>query len=160
VTTVKLLLAIDGSKYSDLAVQSVINQVRRDGTDVRVLNVVEPVRAYISAAMIPHLTSHVPAIEEDRRREAQELVQHTAEELRKAGFQASGVVEEGEAKSKILDHAAEWGADLIVMGSYGFTGLNRFLMGSVSDAVVRHAGCSVEVVRVPSEHESPGASRN
>jgi nucleotide-binding universal stress UspA family protein len=149
----KILLAIDGSKYSDAAVQSVIDQVRRDGTEVHVLDVLEPVRAYISAAMIPHLVKNVPAIEEDRKREAQELVRRTAEELRKAGFQASGVVEEGEAKSKIVDHAAEWRADLIVMGSYGLTGLNRFLMGGVSEAVIRHAGCSVEVVRIRAERE-------
>jgi nucleotide-binding universal stress UspA family protein len=154
---VRVLLGIDGSKYSAAAVQSVIEQVRIEGTEVHVLHVIEPVRAYISAAMIPHLVSHVPAIEEDRKREAQDLVQRTAEELRKAGFQASGVVEEGEAKSKIVDHAARWQADLIVMGSYGLTGLNRFLMGGVSDAVMRHAECSVEVVRIPAERESSEA---
>jgi nucleotide-binding universal stress UspA family protein len=130
--------------------------VRRDGTEVRVLYVVEPVRAYLSAAMIPHFVPHVAAIEEDRKKEAQELVRGAAEELSKAGFQASGLVEEGDAKARIIDHAAEWQADLIVVGSYGFTGLNRFLMGSVSDVVVRHAGCSVEVVRIPVDSEPSG----
>ncbi len=147
----KVLVAIDGSKYSQVAVQRVIEQMRREGTEVRVLHVVEPVRAYLSAAMMPHLVPHVAAIEEDRKREAQELVERAAEELRRAGFQASDLVEGGDAKTKIIDQAAEWRADLIVVGSYGFTGLNRFLMGSVSDAVVRHAVCSVEVVRVPIE---------
>ncbi len=47
----------------------------------------------------------------------------------------------------ILDEAAEWGADLIVLGSHGHRGVERFLLGSVSESVALHAYCSVEVVR-------------
>jgi len=157
---VKVLVAIDGSKYSQAAVQRVIEQVRRDGTEVRVLHIVEPVRAYFSAAMIPHFVPHVAAIEEDRKKEAHELVQRAASVFRDAGFQAESLVEEGDAKTRIIDHAAEWNADLIVIGSYGLTGLNRFLMGSVSDTVVRHAGCSVEVVRIQVESEPSGEAKS
>jgi nucleotide-binding universal stress UspA family protein len=57
---------------------------------------------------------------------------------------------EGDPKSQILDVAKEWKADMIVVGSHGRTGLNRFLMGSVSQGVVNHAHCSVEVVRAAS----------
>jgi nucleotide-binding universal stress UspA family protein len=49
----------------------------------------------------------------------------------------------------ILDTAAKWHADLIVIGSHGRKGLDRFLLGSVSEAVARHAPCSVQIVRVP-----------
>jgi nucleotide-binding universal stress UspA family protein len=56
-------------------------------------------------------------------------------------------VEQGDTKSRIVDYAANWHADLIVLGSHGWKGLGRFLMGSVSEAVTRHARCSVEVVR-------------
>ncbi len=48
---------------------------------------------------------------------------------------------------KILDVANEWHADMIILGSHGRSGLGRFLLGSVSDGVVRHAHCSVEVIR-------------
>ena len=44
----KVLVAIDGSNYSEAAVQRIIEQVRREGTEVRVLHVIEPVRAYLS----------------------------------------------------------------------------------------------------------------
>jgi nucleotide-binding universal stress UspA family protein len=67
--------------------------------------------------------------------------------LRKAGFQSTGVVRTGEARQQIIDYATEWPADLIVLGSHGRRGLNRFLLGSVSEGVVRHAPCSVEIVR-------------
>jgi len=47
----------------------------------------------------------------------------------------------------ILEMADEWKADLIVMGSHGRRGLNRIVLGSVSESVALHARCSVEVVR-------------
>ena len=51
-------------------------------------------------------------------------------------------------KKIILDEAGQWGADLIFAGSHGRRGLDRFLLGSVSEAVALHAPCSVEVVRM------------
>ena len=47
----------------------------------------------------------------------------------------------------ILQEAASWGADLIALGSHGRHGPDRFLLGSVSEAVAMHAACSVEIVR-------------
>jgi nucleotide-binding universal stress UspA family protein len=47
----------------------------------------------------------------------------------------------------ILDEAERWDADLIVLGSHGYNGWQRFLLGSVSHAVATHAHCSVEIVR-------------
>lgn len=120
-----------------------------EGTKVRVLHVVEPITAYISVGMVPHFVPYVAEVEEDRKKQAKTLVQRAARELRKAGFEASETVGAGDPKAWIIDHATEWKADLIVVGSHGLRGLNRFLMGSVSDAVVRHADCSVEVVRIP-----------
>ncbi len=51
------------------------------------------------------------------------------------------------AKDAIIDTAQDWRADLIVVGSHGRRGLSRFLLGSVSQAVVAHAPCSVAVIR-------------
>jgi nucleotide-binding universal stress UspA family protein len=49
---------------------------------------------------------------------------------------------------KVILHEAEvWPADLIVVGSHGRTGFDRFIMGSVSEAVALHAVCSVEIIR-------------
>ena len=46
----------------------------------------------------------------------------------------------------ILEEVKNWSADLVVLGSHGSKGLTRFLLGSVSETIVRHAPCSVEVV--------------
>jgi nucleotide-binding universal stress UspA family protein len=143
----KILLAIDNSKFSQIAMQAVAKQFRTKGTQVRVLHVVEPIRSYISVDMIPHFVPYVAKVEQERRKEAKELVQRAARHLRKVGFKASEIVEQGDTKTRIVDYAANWHADLIVLGSHGWKGLGRFLMGSVSEAVTRHARCSVEVVR-------------
>jgi nucleotide-binding universal stress UspA family protein len=53
----------------------------------------------------------------------------------------------GRPHSVILKEAARWNADLIVLGSYGYGAIGRFLFGSVACAVARRARCSVEIVR-------------
>ena len=53
----------------------------------------------------------------------------------------------GSPRSAILEESEDWKADLIVVGSHGYGPWQRFLLGSVSQAVVSHAKCSVEVVR-------------
>ncbi len=143
----KIVLAIDDSAFSRQALRAVARQFQRKGTEVRVVHVVEPVSGYMSADLFPHLVTQVAEVEADRRKQGGELVHRAARELRKAGFKASEVVDGGLAKERIIECAKDWGADLIVLGSHGLTGVNRFLMGSVSEAVSRHAGCSVEVVR-------------
>ncbi len=69
--------------------------------------------------------------------------------LSDAGLNVSGTVAvpSDTAKQIILSDADEWGADLIVCGSHGRRGVNRFLLGSVSEAVATHAKCSVEIIR-------------
>ena len=54
----------------------------------------------------------------------------------------------GYARTTVVDVANQWHAGLIVVGSRGRTGLERVLLGSVSDYVARHASCSVEIVRL------------
>jgi nucleotide-binding universal stress UspA family protein len=144
----KILLAIDDSPYSKEATRTLVAQLRSQDTEVRVLSVVEPVSVYISADAFPHFTPQVQEIEEDRRKQATDLVNQVAKDVGNAGFKTSGVVDFGDAKTKIIENASKWGADLIVMGSHGWKGINRFLLGSVSEAVARHAHCSVEIVRM------------
>ena len=136
----KLLLAIDDSKFSEAAEQAVISQYPPQATEVQVLNVVD--------LAIPIPTSYAAAFRQESLEHGKGLVQRAEKLLSKAGFKVQAAVEEGDPKSKILDHAAHWKADLIVLGSHGRKGAKHFLMGSVSEAVARHAHCSVEIVRM------------
>ena len=98
---------------------------------------------------LPIPTSDAAAFRKLSLKHGQELVQQAERLLSKAGYKTQTAVEEGDPKSKIIDQAKKWKADLIVMGSHGRKGLNRFLMGSVAETVSRHASCSVEIVRIP-----------
>jgi nucleotide-binding universal stress UspA family protein len=64
-----------------------------------------------------------------------------------SGLEINTRIISGPAGEAILDEAERWGADLIVLGSHGYNGWQRFLLGSVSHAVATHAHCSVEIVR-------------
>jgi len=67
------------------------------------------------------------------------------------------VIEEGEAAAVICKAAADRGADVIVVGSHGRTGVRRLFLGSVSEHVVRHAPCPVLVIR-PEKTSEAGAT--
>lgn len=142
----KILLAIDDSKFSKAALKSVLALASVPGTQVRVLHVVEPPTALVARGMGGY-SSNLRMIWAEERRRAEALVGRAAKQLKEAGLRTSASVEIGEPRSKIVDIARKWHADLIVVGSHGRRGLDRFLMGSVSDAVVHHAPCSVQVVR-------------
>ncbi len=137
----RLLLAVDDSKFSEAATRTVAAQYQPKETEVHILNVVD--------LALPIPTSYAVAFREESLRQGQEVVQRAEQALGKAGFKVQTKVEEGDPKSKILEHAANWKADLIVMGSHGRKGAAHFLMGSVSEAVMRHAPCSVQIVRIP-----------
>jgi nucleotide-binding universal stress UspA family protein len=144
----RILLPVDDSPYSQEAVRSLVAEFHTRGMEVHVLHVIEPVRAYLTAGMIPEIVIDNEQIEVERLKQSTALVATTAQKLRNAGFAATEIVERGDPKSVILDHAEKWPADLIILGSHGLKGMSRFLMGSVSDAVARHAACSVQIVRV------------
>jgi nucleotide-binding universal stress UspA family protein len=144
----KILLAVDESKFSDAALQVVIAQIPPQGTEVLVLHVVEP----ITFSPPPQMSGGYAPELESRVKDGRELVEREAQRLRAAGFKADGAVENGDIREKIIDAAAEWRADLIVMGSHGRRGVQRFLLGSVAEHVARHAQCSVEIVRIPAAH--------
>jgi nucleotide-binding universal stress UspA family protein len=62
------------------------------------------------------------------------------------------------AVTALCDWANEHSVDLIVLGTHGLTGLSRLLLGSVSERTVRHAPCSVLVVRHPKTPSAPSSS--
>jgi nucleotide-binding universal stress UspA family protein len=140
----KVLLAIDESKFSEAATQVLIAHTKPKETEVRVLHVFEP--STIGGEVYVRDWQEVT---QELRKRGEALLTKAAEALRAAGFQVTTAMEEGDPKSVITDLAVKWSADLIVMGSHGRKGLDRFLLGSVSEAVARHAPCSVEIVRIP-----------
>jgi len=143
----KILLAVDGSEFSKAATQALISQFRPEGAEILALRVVEPRVFFTSPQMAPGYAPEQDEIIKEDLRQAQESVNQASQALRSAGFSVNTRVVEAEARNGILDIAAEWHANLIVLGSHGRKGLQRFLIGSVAEHVARHAHCSVEIVR-------------
>lgn len=148
----KILLAIDDSPFSDAAIQTVIRQFRPDGAEVRVFHAVDWINALPMAFGFGEGPTYAKDIASSRDKSVQEselLVARAAQQLQAAGFRTNTRIAEGDPRRAILDCAREWQPDLIVMGAHGRKGLSRFLLGSVSKTIMGHAGCSVEIVRVP-----------
>jgi nucleotide-binding universal stress UspA family protein len=139
----KVLLAIDDSRFSEAAAQALVAQMRMPDTEVRLLHVVEP----IAASVPPQMSAGYAPELEDQVKKGRELLDRTAKTLRAAGFKVDTAVEKGDIRETIIDSAAEWHADLIIIGSHGRKGIRRFLLGTVAEFVARHAPCSVEIVR-------------
>jgi nucleotide-binding universal stress UspA family protein len=147
------LLATDGSEYATSAAKSIASRPWPTGAEVRLISVA-PVIAPIPEAF-PWSPSFYPspdlveAVQRETHRQAEEAVARAREVLK--GATAKLVETEcwpvGDPREVILHEARTWGADLIVLGSLGHHGIERFMLGSVSESVAMHAQCSVEVVR-------------
>ena len=135
----KVLLAVDESRYSESAAEALVQQIPPEKAEVCIFHAVD--------LQLPIPTSDAEAFRQESMRQGNELAHRIERFLKKAGYKTQTVVQEGYPKSLIVDYAARWGADLIVVGTHGRKGVNRFLMGSVAESVSRHAPCSVLVVR-------------
>jgi nucleotide-binding universal stress UspA family protein len=142
----KLLLAIDNSQYSVEAIKEIAKRPWPPKTIVRVVSVVEPVPPP-AAEFWYDASGSLERVQQEMAKRATELTQKTSETLKSKGLKIEVAVREGDARSVIVDEARKWSADLIVLGSHGYTGIKRLLLGSVASSVVSHAPCSVEIVR-------------
>jgi nucleotide-binding universal stress UspA family protein len=151
----KILLATDGSTLSEKAAQSIAARPWPEATEVRVLSVLELILPSASAlSEVPLLDSGLLAsAREQAIGRAQDAIARAREILAPSGLSVSELVIAGtkpdgteRPKTAILSAARTWGADLIVLGARG-RGTERFLVGSVAEAVAMHADCSVEIVR-------------
>ena len=86
---------------------------------------------------------------EQGRKWVEDELEKWASAARAQGMTVSTIVRTGSANEEIVNLATDEGAELIIMGTHGRTGLNRMLLGSVADRVIRLARCPVLTVRTP-----------
>jgi len=145
----KILLATDGSEYSKAAVNSVAERPWPEGSEVKIISAMEiPYAPTTETWALPN--SYYSELERVAREQAEAAVRYAVERIesgKASGLEIIPKIIGGSAGEVILDEAEKWGADLIVLGSHGYSGWQRFLLGSVSHAVATHAHCSVEIVR-------------
>ncbi len=141
----QLLVPLDGSPTSEAALTHAIALAQTCGAALSVMMVFDPF-PYIAAAA--EYGSYQVQLAEDLRLEAEQTVNAACTRARAAGLQVvPHVVELQKVWQAVLDIAQSDKADLIVMGSHGRSGLDKLVMGSVTQRVLQHTQLPVLVVR-------------
>lgn len=152
----KILLAIDGSPCSDAAINAVALRPWPAGSEIRIVSAFEVPVSPTPESWAAVSSEYFEQMERAAREQAQDVVKAAAGRIESQAdhsFSITTGVFIGSPRAVILDESEDWKADLVVVGSHGYGALQRFLLGSVSQAVVSHAKCSVEVVRCAQRNE-------
>jgi nucleotide-binding universal stress UspA family protein len=139
----RIVVGVDGSKQGQAAVDFLLRMPVPEVARVTVVSVVPPLPIESSLQPPSLLSSVLVPLE----KQARDVAAQAAARIRRAGFDATSLVTHGNPSHEIVRLAESERADLVVVGSRGLTGTTRFLMGSVSDGVVKYAPCPVLVVR-------------
>ena len=133
-----IVLAYDGSKFSNKALQEALRIAKSSGGSLLILSVVD---------ITDEFESEAPGLTDKMTKKLLKSAQKALGKAVTAKIKAKVEVHVGDAYEMIVETARKKKADIIVMGSHGRTGLTRLLMGSVTSRVIGHAPCSVMVVR-------------
>ncbi len=143
----KILLATDGSKFSNKAVDYGLDMAKKLGADVLALYVIS-LKHFEMYALGHH--DDITGYEDENlrmRKEGEDALDYVAAGARERGVSLERRIVRGYPADEIMKAAKGEGAGLIVVGNLGRTGIERMLLGSVSEEVVRKAPCPVLVVR-------------
>ncbi|HLO00005.1 MAG TPA: universal stress protein [Pyrinomonadaceae bacterium] len=155
----RILIGVDGSPHSDAALEEVAQRPWPTGTEILVLHAFElPMAATPEIWAIP--PDYYEQLDRCARDQADSIIKAAVAKLQSVLGNAVEIKSKavlGSARGVILDEAEVWKPDLIVVGSHGYPAWERLLLGSVSQAVVSHAKCSVEVVRAPKPRQAAAA---
>lgn len=149
-----VVVAVDGSAPSAAAALLIGTWPIFTGLPIKVVSVadvVEPWHTGIAPTMYRQVVeAHAKDLSEART-EHQRIADETAASLRAGGREVSAEMRTGDAASEIIATSEAVGADLVVMGSRGQTGLARMLLGSVARNVVQGSRASVLIVHGPDQ---------
>lgn len=141
----RILVAIDGSETSNVALREAVNLARDHESQIRLLHVVDLTMAY-SAVEAPYIFEYRKAMEAEGRK----VLAESAALPRSAGIQCETKCLVTFAKhvyDVIEEEAAQWPADLVVIGTHGRRGIRRLLLGSVAEGVTRISSKPILLVR-------------
>jgi nucleotide-binding universal stress UspA family protein len=133
----RILVALDGSKYSEKALEQAISMSKVCNSILFAISVVDLYTETLEVA---------PRLEEKLSKEAGQILERAKDKAEKEGIQCETIVHIGPYPHKfIVQEAKEKNIDLIMLGTHGRTGLKKLLMGSVTKRVIGYAPCSVMI---------------
>jgi len=137
-----VLVAVDGSEYSNKAVRYACAIGPPLGAEVILLHVVPML---VSATPYHDTVSDQPFLA--LQKVGEEILANAARLASSLDCEVTELISHGDPANKIVDIACEREVELIIMGSRGVSGIKRLVVGSISDKVVNHAPCPVMIVR-------------
>lgn len=141
----RVLIPIDGSECSKAAVDYVKERPWHKDDTFLLVHVVEPIPVDIGIAYIPGAYTPDDGAAFTQSEALLKVVEGELKSTLTNSIEYKVIA--GPAKAEIVDLAAEWKADLIIMGSHGRKGFNRLLLGSVTEDVMKSSTCSVTIVK-------------
>lgn len=141
-----VLIGMDGSKDAKAAIAFLLRLLPPQEINATVVSIVPPLPLEADAAPDTLLTV-LHDVQRPLEERAFEIAERSAERLRQAGAKATALAVHGPVGRELVQLARLSNADLIVLGSRGLTGSARYLLGSVSETVVKYAGCPVLIFR-------------
>ncbi|TLU83941.1 MAG: universal stress protein [Chlorobium sp.] len=146
----RILCPTDYSPTSDNAVRYAVEFARKVGAHVRFVHILSPgavpAQTTVTSEGSTTITEGALPPEDDGDALPDNFSQVLMAEKKK-GLNADFRILKGEAPKVIAEQASSWGADLIIMGSHGRTGLQRIMMGSVAEEVFRCSDIPVLLVK-------------
>lgn len=142
VNVVRILFPTDLSKPSAEAGEYAFTIADKFGAELHVLNVVEAIAPTVAEG-VRELATFPEDVLAPARESAQAALAAALPNDRAGGSKVVRAIRVGAPRAVIIDYAKEHQIDLIVMGTFGRTGIAHFLVGSVTEYVVRHSPCPV-----------------
>ena len=144
-----ILVPVDGSPYSEKAVETALDFVRAKAAEIHVISVIPDIPGMDDHEISPaRRERHVGQMEEKARQAVEKAVGYFKSQGAQAPATAATLVAPVSVPDTILDFAEEKGVDLIILGTRGTSGSERYRMGSVATKVVKYSPSSVYLVKL------------
>ena len=155
----KILVATDGSDFSKAAINMLANIVAKpENTSLKIISAVErptPMAVEPFAVSAEYYNETEKMLSEQAREYVEQAETQIHSLFPNGALNLTAEVIMGSPRRVIVEEAQQWGADLIVVGSHGYSFWSRVMLGSVSNSIVHHAPCSVLVVRTAKDAVKP-----
>jgi nucleotide-binding universal stress UspA family protein len=146
----RILVAVDGSETSTLALEHALQLGKDQRAHVRIVHALESLQYLV--ALAGGYVFDIGELLDSLRREGERVLAESADRARAAGVEAEAALIEGKEPMDrtaqiVVEDARRWDADLIVLGTHGRRGFDRLFLGSVAEHVLRAASVPVLLVR-------------